>query len=186
MRFVMHICDRYEHDTFAQDSQYCNPASKWKYRDWASSSGSSCCPSGTMLSSGAGATSAPLYSLKQQHTKSRRGGDGSATATRPLSNMRKTTMTQQADQLSLQHIMQKATKRYGMYFLWPCEKIEKTDGMIEQTVFFDFVEKIEAMGVPTRWPCPARLYRKLCGKEYLEGVVYGSVRFEIVKVEKSL
>ncbi|CAD7969511.1 unnamed protein product [Amoebophrya sp. A120] len=156
--------------------QYCNPASKWKYRDWASGSGA-------MLSSGAGATSAPLYSLKQ-YANSRRGGGGSSTATRPLSNMLKVkaTMTQQADQLSLQHIMQKATKRYGMYFLWPCEKTEKTDGMIEQTVFFDFVEKIEAMGIPTRWPCPARLYRKLCGKEYLEGIVsYGPSEYTAVE-----
>eukprot|EP00392_Amoebophrya_sp_AT5.2_P012590 g12697.t1 len=64
--------------------------------------------------------------------------------------------------------------KVGMYFLWPCERTridpKLHPAMIAERTFFSFMEQCEAKGVASRYPCPARLYRKLCGKEYYEGV----------------
>ena len=38
--------------------------------------------------------------------------------------------------------------------------------MVSEPVFFRFVERMEEAGICTRWPAPAKLYKKLCGKQY--------------------
>jgi len=56
--------------------------------------------------------------------------------------------------------------RCGMYYLWPTQKSYASDkpAYCEERSFFSLMERVEAMGIPSRYPAPAHLYRQLCGK----------------------
>jgi len=66
----------------------------------------------------------------------------------------------------LGHVM-KGRHRSAMYFLWPVQKFDASEkpAYCEERSFFDMMQRIEAVGVPTRYPAPAHLYRILCGKQ---------------------
>jgi len=66
----------------------------------------------------------------------------------------------------LGHLM-KGRHRCAMYYLWPTQKYNASENAAycEERSFFGLMQRVEAVGVPTRYPAPAHLYRLLCGKQ---------------------
>lgn len=67
---------------------------------------------------------------------------------------------------SLGHVM-KGRHRAAMYYLWPTQKYNASENAAycEERSFFGLMQRVEAVGVPSRYPAPANLYRVLCGKQ---------------------
>jgi len=59
-----------------------------------------------------------------------------------------------------------------MYYLWPTQKSYASEkpAYCEERSFFNLMERVEAMGIPSRYPAPAQLYRQLCGKLLYTGL----------------
>eukprot|EP00397_Hematodinium_sp_SG-2012_P016465 GEMP01016798.1.p1 GENE.GEMP01016798.1~~GEMP01016798.1.p1 ORF type:complete len:370 (+),score=100.25 GEMP01016798.1:537-1646(+) len=63
--------------------------------------------------------------------------------------------------------MMKGRHRAALFYLWPTQKCHASDekAFCEERAFFGLMERVEAAGVPSRYPAPAHLYRLLCGKQ---------------------
>ncbi|KAF4654760.1 Sphingosine kinase 2 [Perkinsus chesapeaki] len=54
----------------------------------------------------------------------------------------------------------------AMYFLWGAVHGDHKPGYVEYSVLFDLMQRMECVGIPTRWPNPVSLYRVLSSKSW--------------------
>jgi len=61
----------------------------------------------------------------------------------------------------------------GLYFLWPTQHASdarRLPGAVAEPALLGLMERMEAAGVPTRWPHPLNLYRQMAGKLWVPRV----------------
>ncbi|KAF4671076.1 Sphingosine kinase 2 [Perkinsus olseni] len=54
----------------------------------------------------------------------------------------------------------------AMYFLWGAVHGDHKPGYVEYSALFDLMQRLECVGIPTRWPNPVSLYRVLSSKSW--------------------
>ncbi|EEQ97251.1 succinate dehydrogenase, putative [Perkinsus marinus ATCC 50983] len=54
----------------------------------------------------------------------------------------------------------------AMYFLWGAVHGDHKPGYVEYSSLFDLMQRMESVGIPTRWPNPVSLYRVLSSKSW--------------------